>query len=60
MDPTMIAKPNKTKIDKYPLCKCGYELETRQEIEHGMCDGCAIDLYEEQQRRREQRYLESL
>jgi len=38
---------------------CGLTLETDKEIEHNMCEGCAIDYYEEQQRRREQRWLES-
>ena len=35
-----------------------YELETQNELDAGICEGCLIDLYEEQQRRREQAYLE--
>ena len=34
------------------------ELVTEGEVENGICDGCAIDLYEEQQRNREQAWLE--
>lgn len=37
---------------------CDAELETRFEIVNGLCEGCCIDLYEEQQRTREQAWLE--
>ena len=40
-------------------CRCGQTLETEAEAEHGMCEGCAIDLYEIQQAKREQAYLEN-
>ena len=42
-----------------PHCdKCGATLETDAEYLHGICEGCAIDAYEELMRRREQAYLE--
>jgi len=41
-------------------CRCGLELETEDEIDHRMCEGCAIDLWERQQAEREQRWLESI
>ena len=43
-----------------PVCQsCNrYELETQTELDAGICEGCLIDLWEEQQRRREQRWLE--
>ena len=37
---------------------CDAELEAK-EVEHSICDGCAIDSYETTQRIREQRYLEN-
>lgn len=40
------------------LCNCGAPLETNEEIEHGMCEGCAIDAYERHRAEREQRWLE--
>lgn len=43
-------------INKF--CKCGYLLETEDEVDMGMCDGCAIDTYERHMRDREQAYLE--
>lgn len=39
-------------------CKCGAPFESEQAWEHRQCDSCAIDQYEELQRRREQAYLE--
>lgn len=39
-------------------CRCGQVLETETEVDCGICEGCCIDIYERQQARREQAYLE--
>lgn len=45
--------------ERNDVCKyCGVNLDTDIELGMGICEGCAIDLYEEQQRKREQAYLE--
>jgi len=50
-------------MTRWPYLPCPHcslsSLEAPEEIERNMCDGCTIDRYEEQQRKREQRWLES-
>lgn len=39
--------------------RCDQVLETDVEIEYGICEGCCVDMYEIQQVKREQEYLEN-
>lgn len=45
-------------MTKHLCTHCGDILDTEGEIEHRMCEGCAIDLWEIDRARREQQWLE--